>query len=62
VSAIDAALILQWVAGRIAGLPCGVNADVDGDGSTDSVDSLLVLQYVAGLLDDLPAGVPSPVP
>jgi hypothetical protein len=54
VDAIDAALILQYLAGLIDGLPCTTNADANDDGTTNAVDAALVLQYVAGLIDSLP--------
>lgn len=53
-TSIDAALILQRVAGLVTNLPCGPLADVNGDNRIDSIDAALVLQYVAGLLTHLP--------
>lgn len=50
VTAVDAALILQLVAGLIAALPCPAAADVNADGAVTAVDAALVLQRVAGLL------------
>ena len=52
-NSIDAALILQRVAGLVSSLPCDAEADVNGDG-IDSVDAALVLQFDAGLLVRLP--------
>jgi hypothetical protein len=49
VNSIDAALILQFVAGLIDSVPCAANADVDGNGSVNSVDAALILQIDAGL-------------
>jgi hypothetical protein len=54
VNAIDAALILQFAAGLIGSLPCGQNADVNGDGNVDAIDAALILQYAAGLIPSLP--------
>jgi hypothetical protein len=51
--AIDAALILQWTAGRLNELSCDA-ADADLDGTVDAVDAALVLQYVARLIVALP--------
>jgi hypothetical protein len=53
VDAIDAALILQFVAGSIHSLPCEQNADVDDDSTTTAIDAALILQYVAGLIPGL---------
>ena len=55
VSAVDAALVLQFNAGLSASMPCAEGADVDGDGDITSVDALLILQFTAGLLDSLPS-------
>lgn len=54
VTAIDAALILQFAAGLIGSLPCSENGDVNGDGNITAVDAALVLQFAAGLLGNLP--------
>jgi hypothetical protein len=54
VNAIDAALVLQLVAGIIDELPCGGNPDANGDGTTTAVDAALILQYGAGLIGHLP--------
>jgi subtilisin family serine protease len=54
VSSVDAAVILQLVAGIIGSLNCPQNADVDRDGSVTAVDAAIILQYVAGLIDSLP--------
>jgi parallel beta-helix repeat protein len=50
VTAVDAAVILQAVAGLIPGVGCPQNADVNGDGRVNAVDATLVLQQVAGLI------------
>lgn len=55
VTAVDAVLVLQLVAGYLIAVPCGEEADVNGDLAVDSVDAALVLQFVAGLLEQLPA-------
>lgn len=54
VDPIDAALILQLVAGLIDAVPCPEQADVNLDASTDAVDAALILQFVAGLIPGLP--------
>ena len=54
VNAIDAAFILQFVAGLIDELPCPENADVNQDGSVNTIDAALILQFGAGLLGMLP--------
>jgi glucose/arabinose dehydrogenase len=53
VTAIDAALILQYSAALFSHLPCPGGGDVNGDGRVDPIDATLVLQYVAGLLQAL---------
>jgi len=50
-NAIDAALILQLVAGLIDDVACPDAADFDEDGDIDAVDASLVLQVVAGFID-----------
>ncbi len=55
VSAIDAALILQFDAGLLDSLPYPGSADVNVDGGVNSIDAALVLQFTAGLLDSLVA-------
>ena len=54
INAIDAAFLLQFVAGLIMDLPCPENADANEDGSTDTIDAALILQFSAGLLGMLP--------
>jgi Tol biopolymer transport system component len=54
VNAIDAAFLLQLLAGLVGNLPCPQNADVNEDGQTNAVDAALILQYTAGLISDLP--------
>lgn len=54
VNSIDAALVLQYVAGLLDSLPCDQNADVNEDGSVNSIDAALILQFVAGLIGGLP--------
>lgn len=53
VTSIDAALLLQFIAGLFSALPCEEAADVDGDGTVSSVDVALILQFIAGLIDEL---------
>ncbi len=52
-NSIDAAVILQYVAGLVQSLGCLNLADVNHSGGVDSIDATLVLQYVAGLIDHL---------
>lgn len=40
-------------AGLLQSLMCPENADVNLDGSTNSVDVAVILQYIAGLLSNL---------
>ena len=54
VTAIDAALILQFAAGLLGTLPCAEGGDVNGDGNVSAIDAALVLQFAAGLLSSLP--------
>ena len=54
VNAIDAALVLQYVAGLLEMLPCQGNADANESGSVDAVDAALILQFSAGLIGNLP--------
>ena len=54
VNAVDAALVLQLVAGLVGSLACQDAADVNGDGEVTSVDAALILQFVAGLVGSLP--------
>ncbi len=53
VSSIDAALILQHVAGLLPDFACVEQADVNANGDVNAVDAALVLQFVAGLLFDI---------
>lgn len=34
-------------------LNCTESADVNGDGTVNSIDSALILQYIAGLVDEV---------
>jgi alpha-tubulin suppressor-like RCC1 family protein len=53
VNSIDAALVLQRVAGLLSMLQCAAAADANHDGRVDSIDAALILQFVAGLLAHL---------
>ncbi len=53
VNSIDAALILQNVAGLLANLTCPDGADANSDGRINAIDAALVLQFSAGLLGEL---------
>ena len=55
ISAIDAALILQFSGGLLDSLPYPLSADVNADGDINSIDAALVLQFTVGLLGTLPA-------
>ncbi len=54
VTSIDAALVLQFVAGLLGTLPCHDAADVNESGSINSIDAALILQLTAGFFDSLP--------
>jgi hypothetical protein len=54
VNAIDAALVLQFVAQLLSPVPCSIQADANESGGIDAIDALLILQYVADLIADLP--------
>lgn len=61
--AIDAAVILQFVAGRIPSADCPDEADVNDSGAVDAIDAALVLQFGAGLIPTkVPATTPTPSP
>jgi len=49
-NAVDAALVLQYVAGLLDELAC-VDADYNHDGDIDALDAALILQKDAGLID-----------
>ena len=53
VNAIDAALVLQFVAGLTGSLACEENADVNESGDVNAIDAALILQFVAGLVGSL---------
>ncbi len=53
VNAIDAALVLQLVAGLAGSLPCEDAADVNESGDVNAIDAALILQFVAGLVGSL---------
>ncbi|MEX0786384.1 MAG: dockerin type I repeat-containing protein [Dehalococcoidia bacterium] len=50
VNSIDAALVLQLVAGLLGSLACEQAADVNDSGNVDAIDAALILQIDAGLL------------
>ena len=50
VTAIDAALVLQFDAGLLRSLRCPQNGDLSRDGRINSLDAALILQRVAGLI------------
>ena len=50
VTAIDAALVLQFGAGLISHVACVQAADANRDGHVNAVDAALILQFGAGLL------------
>lgn len=49
-NSIDAALVLQSVAGLIGDVACPHLADVDNDGDVDAIDAAIILQIDAGLI------------
>jgi alpha-tubulin suppressor-like RCC1 family protein len=51
---IDAALVLQYVAGLVTSLPCLDAGNVNGDDTISSIDAALILQYSAALIPSLP--------
>jgi len=53
VTAVDAALILQYDAGLFSPLACPENADVNHDGHVNPIDAALILQFDAGLINHL---------
>ncbi len=54
VDSIDAALVLQFVAGLAGSLSCEETADVNTDGDVNAIDATLILQHIVGLLPTLP--------
>lgn len=54
VNALDAALILQYVAGLTSSLPCPDQGDTNGDGEITAADALLILQFNAGMVTAFP--------
>lgn len=49
-NSIDAAIVLQSIAGLIGAVGCPGLADVNGDGAINAIDAALILQIDAGLL------------
>ena len=54
VTSVDAAIVLQFVAGLLDSVGCPVCADANQDGDVTAIDATLILQFVAGLLASLP--------
>ncbi|MCH8948879.1 MAG: hypothetical protein IIB87_00695 [Chloroflexi bacterium] len=54
VNSIDAALVLQFIAGLTPSLGCQADADVNENGDVNSIDAAIILQFVAGLIPGLP--------
>ncbi len=50
VNSVDASLLLQLSAGRVAQLPNMASADTNRDGSVNAIDATVVLQIDAGIL------------
>jgi hypothetical protein len=61
VDALDALLILQYVADLVDSLSCVERADADGNGSIEAIDAALILQIQARLGDwPTPTSTPTP--
>jgi hypothetical protein len=56
VNSIDANLVLQLAAGRIAQLPNFASADTNHDGGVNAIDATVILQMDAGFLQALQCG------
>ena len=54
INAVDALVVLQFLAGLLVSLPCAHNADVDLTGGINPIDALIILQFDGGLIDTLP--------
>ena len=54
VTSVDAAIVLQFVAGLVESVGCVECADTNQDGDVTAIDATLILQFVAGLLANLP--------
>ena len=54
VNSIDAALVLQFIAGLVPSLNCQADADVNENGDVNSIDAAILLQFIAGLIPGLP--------
>lgn len=54
VNSIDAALVLQFIAGLVSSLNCQADADVNENGDVNSIDAAILLQFIAGLIPTLP--------
>lgn len=52
IDVVDAALVVQFLAGLLPSVSAA--ADANADGEVDAVDAALILQYVAGLIADFP--------
>jgi TolB protein len=50
-NSIDAALVLQYDAALLSGLPCTEMGDVNTDHRIDALDALVILQLEAGLIE-----------
>jgi hypothetical protein len=53
-NSVDAAIVLQLVAGLLSSAPCNDAGDVNLDLSVNAIDATLILQYTAGHIATLP--------
>ncbi len=54
VNSIDAALVLQFIAGLLPSFACPGGADVNESGDVNSIDTAIILQFSAGFIPSLP--------
>ena len=54
IDAIDALLVLQFLAALLGNLACQGAADVNLSATIDAIDAALILQFIADLIGSLP--------